>query len=206
LISAYLPYLGAIAWSNKKVGRYLLDAYPVLLFFAAVGMVWIAGTLVRGLLRAHVHKRTAVVLVAVLAISLGSARTLRLTAFMPHLAAWCADYPGLPCDRLIAFRPFIGLRDTAQWIASQEPNRRPKVYVTYFWRTRDPMPWLDYAIMRRPQDAEYVVVINSVLRRGYRNGFVSALEKGAKPVYRFRLGDREFVRVYRTPFGLRPES
>ena len=141
----------------------------------------------------------AVTLTAVLLVCLGSARTLRLAAFTPHLAAWCADYPGLPCDRFIAFRPFIGLRDTAQWIANEEPDRKPTVYVTYFWGKHqlNVMPWLDYEVATIPQQADYVVVINSVLTRGYRNLWVSNLAKSKDPDYRFTLGDREFVRVYR---------
>jgi len=197
LAAAYFPYVAAILWSDKKIGRYLLDAYPVLLFFAAAGMLWVAGMLFRG----HLRSRTAVALIAIAVLSLGSARTQRLATLTPHLAAWCADYPGLPCDRWIAFRPFIGLRETAQWIASEEPNRRPKVYVTHWGRGRRPhrniMPWLDYVVVKKPEDAEYLVVINSIVLRGFRNPFVLEVVDKNEPAYRFNLGAREFVRVYR---------
>jgi hypothetical protein len=189
---AYAPYLAAILWSSKKVARYLTDTYGLVLFLAAVGLVWLAGALFGFLSR---RARALQPLVAVIALSLCVGRTARLVAYIPDVAAWCADYPGLRCDDFLAFRPFIGLRDTSRWIERASGDQIPKVWITY-WSDLKLMPWINYKPTRRARDADYIVVINSSLVRGFKSSFVRRLMKQEEPAYRFILGGREYVRVY----------
>lgn len=189
----YLPILIALVVSSKKGSRYLLPIFPLMITAAAVGVTdavrWCSAK------TSKIPVMRTALLLGLLAFGL---RAARLGSLHPMPVAWCPEYPGLRCERVITMGGGQGLREIALFIKEHHPGKSvPRVYDTPYAKAL--RPWLRAKIVRRSKQADYFI---RYLSERQRNVGVRAMRRHIrrqKPLITVQYDDITFAELFLGP-------
>ena len=193
VVVSYAVLLLALMTAAKKGPRYMLPLYPPLVLIAT-----------NGFLRAYERLRArgngarwfrgGLALVALL-IAL---RAARLVVLHPMPIAWCPEYPGLRCERVVTMGSGEGLREIALYLREHHYDEdRAKVYITGYGPGL--RPWYNPHFVPKPAAAEYFLRYLSEAQRNIRTAEMAPYIEGQQPVATVVLNGIRYAELFLGP-------
>jgi 4-amino-4-deoxy-L-arabinose transferase-like glycosyltransferase len=193
LAAWYLPYTLGVLFGSKKMDRYLLFLFPLLVLFASVSASQVLRSATQ---RGWSWTRPAGALFAALAMLLLVWRGTRLALVHPVPLSWCAGYPGLACEKVIQLGTGEGFREVALWIRRHSKVKAPKVRAAYY-HGAVMHPWLHFTRVKDAASAQFIVTYIASDQR-QREQEVRQFTVG-EPLHQVILDGRVYAEIYRGP-------